>query len=240
MMPDGVYFLPFLPVSEQFGHTLAGMVSFCLPAGLVIYWLFHTLFKYPAYALLPRSHQSRIWSVASRSLERSFRQWLLVIVALGIGTLTHVAWDSCTHWYGWTVQHLALLQIPILHTPSGTLRVYKVLQHGGTLVGTGILLWWYFAWLHNACSVSIPARYIVSTQRKRTLLISLFGGAGSCGVILGYTLVTPIHDLASFSTFVVLASKIGMGSVFAGFLLVSIGWHIGQYKQKQTQDIVTS
>jgi hypothetical protein len=206
----------------------------------VMYWLFHTLFKYPAFSLLPCSHQERIWSVMCRAPERSFRHWLLVVAALGIGTLTHIVWDSCTHWYGWTVQHFAWLQWPLLHTSSGTLRIYKVLQHGGTLVGSGILLWWYFVWLHNTSPVTIPVRYSISAPVKRLLLISLCGGAGVCGVVLGYILTAPVHNLASFSTFVVLASKIGMGALLAGSLLVSIGWHVGQQQQKHAQETVTS
>ncbi len=235
MIPDGVYFLPFLPVSEQFGHTPTGLIGFCLPAGVVMYWLYHTLFKYPAYTLLPRSHQVRLWSVASRSPERSFRHWLLVIIALGIGAVTHIAWDSCTHWYGWTAQHLALLRLPLLHTASGTLRVYKVLQHGGTLVGTGILVWWYLAWLHNTPSAPVPERYMVSTQSKCFLWLIVLGGAGAGGMVASYMLVFPIHTLDSFSTFVVLGAKISMGIIFVGLLFVSIGWHIAQYHRKHAQ-----
>lgn len=240
MIPDGVYFLPFLPLSEQFGHTPVGMIGFCLPAGLVMYWLFHGLFKYPAYAYLPHSHQVYLWSVASRSPKSSCKHWFLVITALGIGAVTHIVWDSCTHWYGWTVQHVSWLQMSILSTSSGTLRLYKVLQHGGTLVGTGIVLWWYLAWLHNASPGVVPEQYTVSTQRKRFFYLSILGGGGLCGVVVGYIQVFPIHNLDAFSTFVVSASKISIGAVFVGFLCVSIQWHIAQYHQKHRQDMVTS
>ena len=61
MTPDFVYFIPYcLPLSD-FSHTIAGVFVLCIPLGLAALAIFHYLIKNPALALLPHSHQSRLF-----------------------------------------------------------------------------------------------------------------------------------------------------------------------------------
>lgn len=229
MMPDGVYFIPFHPLSEQFGHTLWGIVGFCLPIGMVLYWVFHAFIKFPAFSLLPVSHQTRVWAIASHQPSWSIVHVFQVLLALCVGTVTHIAWDSCTHWYGWTVQHVSFLRIALLHTTYGTLRLYKVLQHGSTLAGTAILVWWYVVWLQTVTPSSLPVHVALPQHVKRLCGVCLFGVAICCGLGFGYIKVPLFHDLRSFSYFVVYTAKVGITTLVAGFFMFSSGWHLSQY-----------
>jgi hypothetical protein len=235
MIPDGVYFIPLHPISEQFGHTLWGMISFCLPVGILAHWVFHAFIKLPAFSLLPASHQARVWPITSRQPSWSFSYGVRVLIALFVGALTHIIWDSCTHWYGWTVQHVPLLRIALFSTTHGTLRLYKVLQHGGTLVGTALLAWWYVAWLQTAVPSVVPS-YITSSQRvKRLLVACLVGGAGFCGLMFGYVKVPVLQDLTAFRYFVVYTAKVAITTLIISFSMFSFGWHAFLYRRRKTQ-----
>ena len=63
MAPDFPYLLA-LSTRAQFGHTLSGVFTFCLPAGLTVFWLFHRYLKAPLLARLPASHQECLRGVA--------------------------------------------------------------------------------------------------------------------------------------------------------------------------------
>lgn len=43
VVPDGIYVVPF--ADQQFGHSPLGLIVFCLPAGLVFFWLWHGWLK---------------------------------------------------------------------------------------------------------------------------------------------------------------------------------------------------
>ena len=48
--PDLWYLLPFIDRAQT--HSLSGVLAFCLPAGLLLYLLFHFVLKEPLIALL--------------------------------------------------------------------------------------------------------------------------------------------------------------------------------------------
>jgi hypothetical protein len=144
MAPDFPYLLA-LSTRAQFGHMLPGVFTFCLPAGLIVLWLYHRYVKAPLLArLIPSRH--------ARSKATSALHWhkpsvlLLAAVSIIVGAFTHIAWDSCTHANGWTVQHVPVLQGVLLHTPASDLRVFKVLQHGSSIIGLALLAWYYRRW----------------------------------------------------------------------------------------------
>jgi hypothetical protein len=145
MAPDFPYLLA-LSTRAQFGHTLPGVFTFCLPAGLIVYWLFHRHLKAPLLACLPPSHQVCLREAASALAWSQPSVLLLVAVSVIIGAFTHIAWDSCTHANGWTVQHVPALQAVLLHKTGGDLKVFKVLQHGSSIVGLAVLAGYYRWW----------------------------------------------------------------------------------------------
>jgi len=121
--PDFWYFVPFVERGES--HSIAGLAWFCLPAGLLMYALFHLFLKQPLIALLsPRLRAftpARLPAVA----------WSAVIVSLLAGAITHLAWDGLTHSYdeGWR---------------------HNWLQHASTASGTLVLGWWLWRKLRRA------------------------------------------------------------------------------------------
>lgn len=231
LSPD-FFYLFHLSTSSQFGHTLPGLFLFCIPAGLIILWIFHTIVKYPLFSVLPTSHQERLFPSLHRfQFFSSGKRLLLIMVSLLVGAWTHILWDSCTHVYGWTVQHVSGLRFPLLVTSQGTLRVYKVLQHGGTVCGTLLLLVWYWRWFKRAATHPVPSLFHVSKIVKRRITLAIIVIAGILGISYGFYKVPAISDMNSFSYFVVFSAKAGFSSVSLGILVFSLGWHVVHYKK---------
>ena len=226
MTPDVLYFF-HLSKNPQFGHTLPGLFLFCLPVGGVLLGAFHLILKYPLFSLLPDQHQTRLLPVVPKvPFPSTKRSWLLLIFSLLLGACTHIVWDSCTHVYGWTVRHVFLLYLPLLTTSYGTLRVYKVLQHGGTIGGTCLLILWYWRWFQKAPMQPVPTLF-ERTQFSRIGIFLLMGGiACLSGVVYGRYKVPGLYDVQSFSLFVVFSFKAGFLSLLLVLFGFSIGWHV--------------
>ena len=132
--PDLEYLLHLAPVGG-IGHTPAGLLVFCLPAGLSALWIVHRIWERPMRSMFspaaqdsagPRYKLFAFWPISRLGL---------VCLAILIGAITHLLWDSFTHKHGWMVQQFPLLSRPILRTHWGDAPVYKILQHGSTLLG---------------------------------------------------------------------------------------------------------
>lgn len=138
MVPDFHYFFPYGP-SRFDSHSPAGLVVFCLPVGVVAYLLYHLLIAPLAWAVAPAAVRARLDPAAFRGRLPSAGP-LAVLVSMGVGILTHVAWDAFTH-PGTGTRWLPVLSHTLWSGGGYTARVYSLLQHGSTSIGLGVLLW---------------------------------------------------------------------------------------------------
>jgi hypothetical protein len=143
LSPDFGYFVP-LP-GEFFFYTVPGLILFDVPVGLLLLWLFHSLLKWPLLAALPVSWQRRLVKPAQGFSFGPPKHFAIILLSVLVGSLTHVVWDSFTHVYGWTVEQFGFLRILV-----GGVPVYVVLQHLSTIVGVGLLIYWFIKWLPTA------------------------------------------------------------------------------------------
>jgi len=138
IVPDLWYFVPAL--ARDVSHSAAGLVLFCLPTGLLLYVVFHVLLKQPLTALLPRSAAGRLAPFAAQRLPA--RPWLAVLLCLLVGAATHLAWDAFTHEEGAIVQAFPALQGQLFAIGGYPVRVFQLLQHASTLLGTAFVAGW--------------------------------------------------------------------------------------------------
>jgi len=136
--PDLEYVLRLEPRSEV-SHTLAGLILFCLPVALASLLLFHRIWKQPMVALLRMSKNDNTTQDGESFAFWPFHRFALLCAAILLGAATHVGWDSFTHPYGWMVGQIPALKQEVLQTAWGTFPLYRVLQHGSTLIGLTIL-----------------------------------------------------------------------------------------------------
>ena len=151
MAPDFPYFLN-VSTHSHYGHTLQGLFLFDLPAGLLVLWLFHAFLKLPLLALARAEHRAKLSGPAGKFRFGPLRRFALILAGLLLGAVSHLAWDSFTHRQGWAVQHLAILQNPVVYSAHGVVCVYSLLQHGSTLAGAALLIYWYARWFQQAPS----------------------------------------------------------------------------------------
>ena len=134
--PDFEYFLR-MKIQSNYSHTSLGMLWFCLPLGMLLCFIFHGVVKKPLIANLPIVLQRKLSELQQINWVSYFKiNWFVVVVSLLIGAYSHILWDSFTHQNGFFVE--------VLHLDAsiGTIRIYKMLQHGSTLLG-GLYIIWY-------------------------------------------------------------------------------------------------
>jgi len=169
VVPDVVYFFS-LPVSRAESHSLAGVFWFCLPVGILLFIAHQLLFKRPALALLPYGLHARC--ATDGSWERGRLPLVVALmVAIVLGTVTHVAWDSFTHQGGWFVKRSPMLQLVLFHVAGYELQVYRLLQHLSSLVGCALLAFWTLRWYR----VTEPVEVAPSERLSRPLRLGVLG-----------------------------------------------------------------
>lgn len=169
MAPDFEYLLRLAP-RGSFGHTLVGLLVFCLPIGLSAYGVYGRLVRPALLGLLPAGLAT---ALAPR---RSFGLGA-VAVALLCGALSHVAWDGFTHEGGWAVKRWTVLRAPLL----SEVPLYKLLQHGSTVVGAAVVLAWIATWLRRQPSSALRYPPGEATGSAR-IAIGLLAAAALAGV----------------------------------------------------------
>ena len=162
--PDFEYFLRLAP-DGGFGHTLIGAFVLTLPLALLVLWLFHDFVKLPLARLLPDAIQRRLTGHLEEFRFRGAGRFILVIGSILLGIATHLVWDSFTHSNTWPYHHWPILSQQF-HVPIvGRIPFYKALQHGSTIIGTGVLLIW-LGFRYRATEPSPALGHSASPRRK--------------------------------------------------------------------------
>ncbi len=141
MVPDFVFFHADMGRRHE-THSLPGLFSYCLPVGITVYLLFHAVLARPLVALAPPGVESRVRPLVGQPLPLSLKHWLAVAFCLLVGAATHLVWDGFTHENDFGVAAFPTLRTELTAVGGYPVQVYKVLQHGSTLVGLGIVSMW--------------------------------------------------------------------------------------------------
>ena len=167
--PDLEYALRLRPVGK-FGHSPLGLVVFCVPITLLLFWGWRALVRPALAPLLPAGLRR-----ALEAPEPGRRTDLvpLAIVAALLGAASHVFWDGFTHQTGWAV---ALIPFLSRSSPQFQLQWFIVAQYASSLFGMLVIA----AWAALTCR-RVPAeeRAFAPGQRTRLALAVLFVGAVS-------------------------------------------------------------
>ena len=224
LAPDIGYFLTFSSQHAE-SHSLTGLFLICLPAGLLMLLVFHKLMKAPLLALLPASHQERLYPYAQGFHFLPASRFGLIVISLLIGSLSHLIWDSFTHKTGWVVQRVAALEgtlRPFHHYP-----VYKFLQHSSGVLGLAILVMAYAHWYREAKPSAVKRPRMASATRLTIAFVML---AGACVAALLRT-ISPLISWQTIRGNVVQAT-IAFVSIFVLEMIVfSIIWQLAQVRK---------
>lgn len=209
ILPDFEYFLRFKPLS-LFSHTLWGNLLFNLPFGIVLFLLYHNVVKDQFIIHLPKPFN--YWFQSYRTQKGPLiekKSMGIVVFSLLIGSLSHILWDSFTHDVGYFVRVFPVLknELPLIKL---TIPIYKILQHGSSLVGLGVILI-YLYWNRNRDRYKIKG----SPHLKMKILFWLSIG---CLTIL----ITYARMIITYKTFLLQYFGVIIVTLISAFLISTL------------------
>jgi hypothetical protein len=230
LAPDIGYFITFSSQHAE-SHSLTGLFLICLPAGLLMLVVFHKLMKAPLLALLPASHQERLYPYAQCFHFWPASRFGLIVISLLIGSFSHLLWDSFTHQTGWVVQRVAALEgtlRPFHHYP-----VYKFLQHSSGVLGLAILVITYRHWYRQAKSLALTRRPRMTSATRLTIAFLMLAGASVAALL---RTVSPLISWQTIRENTVQAT-IAFVSIFVLEAIVfSVFWHFVGNRQERMRN----
>jgi hypothetical protein len=165
MVPDFGLLLPgYVPRPQT--HSLAGLVTFCLPMGLLVFWLTMLLFRPAILEVLPDGAYLRLRAGPEPASILSLRAWLRASVALLLGAITHLIWDAFTHENARGVRMFPLLTDYGPQMGGHTLHLWRWLQYGSSVFGLVVVAAALVVWMRDAPAPAAPlVRHIERRER---------------------------------------------------------------------------
>jgi len=229
MIPDFEFFIRFSP-SRFIGHSFAGVFLFCLPVGLATLWLFHRVVKEPAIALLPHAWGKKLHSERAYFTFRPTARFLRILLALFIGTLTHLGWDAFTHPGSSVVRLFPLLSKPIFYFMEKPVPCYFFLQYLSSALAILLLIVWVRKWA-SQISGKPRSHAIFSRGWKTSIHVTMGTLCLLGGILLGIQADAAAGQQSDSATVFISHASVGMVSFFLLILfLFSLVWHLGLKK----------
>jgi hypothetical protein len=214
MAPDFQYFV-YGHEKGLIGHSMLGLVVWCIPVVVIVGLLFHHVVKWPLLVAAPQAWARRLAPSAAAG-------WPLRPVAIAVsavlGGASHDVWDSCTHSPGFVVSHFpnvlrVWVDIPGIDHPVLTCRLLQYVCSSVGFVAVG----WLVA---RAVRRMRPVEWPGDLPRVRARLVFAACSAGGCAAV--FWRVQRYLDGPS-AVVVAAISGILFGMVLAGLLLRNAG-----------------
>ena len=141
--PDFEKFIRMLAY-DSFSHTWKSIFYFNLPLSLVLAFLFHLLVRDVLIDHLPVYFQKRLLKFKGFDWLTHFRKhYVVIILSIIIGTVSHIAWDAFTHIDGRLVRWLPFLQAYI-EVGEFSIEVFNFLQLATSVLGLLVVAYAFF------------------------------------------------------------------------------------------------
>ena len=226
MVPDFGFLFPW-PLERSQTHGAMALLKFCLPVGLTAWALFQLFIK-PAWgAVLPGRWRWRLRAEHPTAPLGRWQTWAAAALIILLGAITHLIWDGFTHEDGRGVRLLSILDDygPDIHGHS--MRIYRLLQHGSTLVGLSVVLAAAWIWAEGGeagrrvAAASQDGAELSALERHAWLAAYLLVPAALLAVAFALGLHHPNPWMSALQAVTRLA-YLAMSSLYASALLVSM------------------
>jgi Domain of unknown function (DUF4184) len=194
MVPDFGYLMPTRPARFE-THSALALATFCLPVGLLSYWIFQRLMKTPLVSVLPDQVYMRWRPYAAPASWGSARQWLLAACGVLGGAVVHLAWDAFTHEDGRGVRMVPELSDPLLQVHDHLVTGAMLLQGLSSLVGLVIVIAAIAFALRGSGHSPVAPRALAPIERRSWTLVFAIVTLGLCigFFALDYIYGSPYH-----------------------------------------------
>jgi hypothetical protein len=212
--PDIGYFIGQRHLAKL-AHYPGGTILICLPTGLILLALFYLVRRDLTY-ILPSPHRDHLMPLADRKPTWNAQFILIAALSILIGAWTHIVWDQFTHDGSFVSRHFSPLRFVLFHIRGVEVPVAYLLQYLSTIVGGGILAWFYWKWLRS--QPRIPNTE--SDTWRYVLIFSLALVSLAAGVTIGVHLSDRIRDSETFREYVY-TTGVSAVSVFTFLIVIS-------------------
>lgn len=132
MAPDFEYFLMLEPY-RSIGHTVSGLFLQAIPLSILLALIFHLIIKKLLAIHLPSTFNlnRRAYNNLGQWQLSKYKDWLVFIISVTLGFITHVLVDALTHINGFFVNRFSLLNETIIFNYP----LYKILQYSLSAFG---------------------------------------------------------------------------------------------------------
>ena len=139
MSPDFEYFFR-MKMQSEISHTLLGIFLIDFPLGFIVMFAFHEIIKRPLIENLPVFLQNRLQELMEFDWISYFKSAVFtVFISFFLGAVSHILWDSMTHWDGYLVQRFSFFNLEFFSIPF-----YKIAQHASSIIGLGWILFYVY------------------------------------------------------------------------------------------------
>lgn len=208
MVPDFAFLMPW-DVSRVQSHSIAGLFGFCLPVGLLSYWVFEYVVKPAAWEVLPDDAHERSRDLARPDPIGSPLQWLLAAAGILAGAVTHLVWDAFTH-PGTRGERL----FPALRNPvdfvGSSVPAFEIVQQLSSFLGLALVIFllWRDLRRSSAGTSDLP-RVLDSGSRHRWMQGYVAAAILFCAISVKLTWMTEPYGKSWSFTY----SAIGVGAL---------------------------
>lgn len=232
MAPDFEFFLR-LTDSRLIAHTIPGLFVFCLPVGLIGLFLYHRFLKYPLIALLPHDHQVRLYPPAQRFTFFPAGRFMKIVLALLLGTFSHMFWDAWTHYGGWFSGLFPMLDKDIGSIGTRPQQLHDYLGYASSLGGFIVLWVAYRRWYRRAPVSEFCRPLRVSTPLRIAIGVLILMASTAGGLTHGLMTSPPGEAIKPFIGATLVAS---VSAFFAVWTAYSIIWHALGHEEQDMSD----
>lgn len=135
--PDFLYFIK-MDGSEDFGHTVAGILGFDLPVSYLLAIAFHRWVRNPFLVHLPAPLDRKFAGyLAFEFVTILQKNWLIFPFSVLLGTFSHIGWDYFCDPRGWIYYAAPGFFSQYVFIAGVHLRVYLLIERIGS--GLGLL-----------------------------------------------------------------------------------------------------
>ena len=135
MSPDFEYFFR-MKMQSEISHTFSGIFLIDFPLGFLVMFAFHEIIKKPFIENSPLFFQSRLQELKEFNWVSYFKSnFITVFISFFLGAVSHILWDSMTHWDGYFVEQFSFFNLEVFSIP-----LYKIAQHASSVIGLGWIL----------------------------------------------------------------------------------------------------
>lgn len=151
-------------------HSALSLITFCLPVGLITYWIFQIVIRTPVLEVLPEGAYARSRPIASPADIGNPVQWGRAACGLLAGAATHLVWDAFTHEGARGARMFPWLDDPFLEIGRHHWDALRIMQDLGSLIGLLLVLMLAAYGLRRGTERPVPNRPLSVAERRAWVL----------------------------------------------------------------------